>query len=298
MYPALQSCIIPEDQYSEYYNNMYQQQYQPQSYYSLQQGYQQGHAAYTYNHASYHGYNMGMQGSLPVTQHHGTQMAISTPVSQSVQSTSCSPTQRPIKPSYSYAALICMAINSTSEKKSTMREILTYIEQNFAYYRSNKKWHGTIRHDLTVNDCFVKMDPRPGQKACLWSVHPEFQDMFSNGSLRRRRYRFKQGSSSWLKARKQSAARRHRVHHSTVAGITSPQHTSGYSSLTDSPNTSCDDLTEILSSCNSLNELLVQDNQVPATADKLDDMLSTIPSFDDCVEDLYHSFQTDYYNTL
>ncbi len=295
MYPALQSCMMTEDQYSGYYSNMYMQQYQPQSYDNSQQGY--ANVAYAYHQTAYP-YNMGVQATLPETQHHNTQVISSVPVSSSVPSTSYSTTQRPIKPSYSYAALICMAINSTSEKKSTMREILTYIEQNFSYYRSNRKWHGTIRHDLTVNDCFVKMDPRPGQKACLWSIHPEFQDMFSNGSFRRRRYRFKQGSSSWLKARKQSAARRRRVQCNSIARISSPQPTCGYNSLTDSPNTSGDDITEILSSCSNLSQLLAQDNQGAPTTYKLDDVLSNIPSFDDCVEELYHSFQTDYYNTL
>ena len=111
------------------------------------------------------------------------------------------------KPPYSYAALICMAIGSAPEKRATMREILNYIEENFSYYRSHKRWHGTIRHDLTVNDCFVKLSARPKQKGCLWSVAPDYQDMFANGSLRRRRYRFKEGSAKWLKARAENASK-------------------------------------------------------------------------------------------
>ena len=116
-----------------------------------------------------------------------------------------------IKPPYSYAALICMAINNAPNRLATMREILAYIEQNYAYYRSNKKWHGTIRHDLTVNDCFMKMPPRPKQKGCLWTINDEFKDMFDNGSLRRRRYRFKEGTANWVKARKESAKGRRRA---------------------------------------------------------------------------------------
>ena len=113
------------------------------------------------------------------------------------------------KPPYIYAALICMAIESQKEKNATLREIIHYIESKFPYYRSTKKWHGTIRHDLTVDDCFVKLCPRPGQKASLWTVDPQFQDMFFKGNFRRRRYRFKKGSISWLKAQKQSADKQH-----------------------------------------------------------------------------------------
>ena len=105
------------------------------------------------------------------------------------------------KPPYSYISLICMAIAEAGEKKSTLRDIIKYIESNFPYYRSNKKWHGSIRHNLTINDCFVKLPRRPGVKSCLWTIDPTFKDMFDNGSLRRRRYRFKEGTESWNKCK-------------------------------------------------------------------------------------------------
>ena len=167
-----------------------------------------GHQHANYHH-TYYQYDSGIPS--PDVLNQISSQAIQNLSQCSVPSVSSSrPAQRPVKPPYSYAALMCMAINSTAEKKATMREILAYIEQNFPYYRSNKKWHGTIRHDLTVNDCFVKCSPRPGQKGCLWSVHPEFQDMFSKTSFRRRRYRFKEGSTSWRKSRKESAAKMRR----------------------------------------------------------------------------------------
>ena len=103
-------------------------------------------------------------------------------------------------------------LNQTSSQTlQNLAQCSIPIEQNFPYYRSNKKWHGTISHDLTVNDCFAKFDPRPGQKGCLWLVHHEFQDMFSSRSLRRRRHCFKEGSTSWRKAHKDSADKTHRT---------------------------------------------------------------------------------------
>ena len=111
------------------------------------------------------------------------------------------------KPPYSYIALICMAIANSPDKKITLREIIEYIENRFPYYRNNKKWHGSIRHNLTLNDCFSKQSRRPGDKGCLWAIDPEFEDMFDNGSLLRRRYRFKEGSERWHKARIETAAK-------------------------------------------------------------------------------------------
>ncbi len=125
--------------------------------------------------------------------------------------------------------------------------------------------------------------------------------MFSSGSMRRRRYRFKQGSSSWLKSRKQSAAKRHKTKHMEQANIISLSCSLGNSncSLTSSQNSSCDELTDIVTSCHNLNQCYTQNSAVqPSTSNTLDDVFCNIPSFDDCIDELFHSFQTDYYNTL
>ena len=126
------------------------------------------------------------------------------PVKVFVSSNRSRPRKRPLesgKPPYSYIALICMAIANHPEKEVTLREIIDYITNRFPYYTRHTKWHSTIRHNLTLNDCFVKCPRRQGDKGHPWAIDPAFQDMFDQGSLLRRRYRYKEGSAKWLKSR-------------------------------------------------------------------------------------------------
>ncbi|KAL8563557.1 hypothetical protein ACOMHN_060873 [Nucella lapillus] len=99
-----------------------------------------------------------------------------------------------VKPPYSYIALITMALESAPSGMMPLNEIYGFIERRFPYFKENQqRWQNSIRHNLSLNDCFIKVPRAPGRpgKGNYWALHPHCGDMFGNGSFLRRAKRFK-----------------------------------------------------------------------------------------------------------
>lgn len=74
------------------------------------------------------------------------------------------------KPPFSYSALIKMAIDANSDKTCTLHGIYQYISDHFPYYRDNTNptWKNSVRHNLSLNKQFRKMEKVKGEKGSRW----------------------------------------------------------------------------------------------------------------------------------
>uniref|UniRef100_A0A0M3HVA1 Fork-head domain-containing protein n=1 Tax=Ascaris lumbricoides TaxID=6252 RepID=A0A0M3HVA1_ASCLU len=115
------------------------------------------------------------------------------------------------KPPYSYVALIALAIRSSPNMCSTLADIYRFIENQYPYYRnSNQGWRNSIRHNLSMNECFVRIASNKAgltkkeiyeinkgsvNSGSYWTLHPDSLSMFDDGGFLRRRQRFRIHSS-------------------------------------------------------------------------------------------------------
>lgn len=92
------------------------------------------------------------------------------------------------KPQQSYIGLISMAILSVPDEKLVLADIYQYILDNFAYFRHRGPgWRNSIRHNLSLNDCFIKSGRAANGKGHYWAIHPACSDDFKKGDYRRRK---------------------------------------------------------------------------------------------------------------
>jgi len=81
-----------------------------------------------------------------------------------------------------------MAILGSKERKLVLSDIYQWILDNYPYFRRRGPgWRNSIRHNLSLNDCFIKAGRSANGKGHYWAIHPANVEDFERGDFRRRR---------------------------------------------------------------------------------------------------------------
>jgi len=93
-----------------------------------------------------------------------------------------------------------MAIKAQKDEQATLQQINDWLIQNFLFFRGEYiGWKNSVRHNLSLNDCFVKIlrDPsRPWGKDNYWRISPDCNYSFKDGIFRRRKKQTKEVKKS------------------------------------------------------------------------------------------------------
>ncbi|VDP01305.1 unnamed protein product [Heligmosomoides polygyrus] len=73
-----------------------------------------------------------------------------------------------------------------------MAEIYTFLQEHFDFFRGEYVgWRNSIRHNLSLNDCFVKLPKEAGEryvgrKGHKWTISDNCEFLLEEGAFRRR----------------------------------------------------------------------------------------------------------------
>lgn len=73
------------------------------------------------------------------------------------------------KPPYSFSCLIFMAIEDSPDKRLPVKDIYNWILTHFPYFQNAPTgWKNSVRHNLSLNKCFKKVDKDKGSVSTSW----------------------------------------------------------------------------------------------------------------------------------
>lgn len=99
------------------------------------------------------------------------------------------------RPQESYMMLIAQALLSSSSYQLLLVDIYRHIEKHHPYFATAKScWRNSVRHNLSVNECFVRGKRAPNGRGFYWGIHPACISSFLKGDFTRRIARSKSQS--------------------------------------------------------------------------------------------------------
>ncbi len=134
---------------------------------------------------------------------------------ESILSTSSSLEQEMEKfraPVASILELIARAIMESPSKMLYLLEIYDNFESKYPYFQvADLAWRSSVRHNLSMHACFVKVARCDVRKGYFWGIHPANLSDFSSGDFTRRRV--KSRVQEYEKTKAQSLSLTSPLHH-------------------------------------------------------------------------------------
>ena len=88
----------------------------------------------------------------------------------------------------SYIEVIAYAILRSPQKRVTLSEIYNFIQNNYPSFTEHRiRWKNTVRHNLSLHECFQRGEIAMDKAGCYWHIHPSFLEAFSRGDFSRRK---------------------------------------------------------------------------------------------------------------
>ena len=89
---------------------------------------------------------------------------------------------------FSYIEMIAYAILSSPQKRATLSGIYSFIQNNYPSFTEHReRWKNTVRHNLSLHECFQRGGIAVDRASCYWHINPRFVVAFSRGDFSRRK---------------------------------------------------------------------------------------------------------------
>jgi hypothetical protein len=95
------------------------------------------------------------------------------------------------KPPKPYLEIIADAILSSKVRMMQLHEIYDFMANKYQYFAKNvnKSWRNSVRHNLSLNECFTKAGRGSNGKGNYWKIHPLCEKEFIRGNFRRKTFK-------------------------------------------------------------------------------------------------------------
>lgn len=98
-----------------------------------------------------------------------------------------------MRPKDSYFVMIGKAIVSSPRGRMALHEIYNYVRKKYPYFHKVNPtgWKNSIRHNLSLHECFIKVGKCEETKGHYWAIHPANIQDFSRGDFHRKKAKTK-----------------------------------------------------------------------------------------------------------